>query len=68
MVKGCVIMEQKNLEKENIKHINNASRNGGSSQQDSYSNQHGADQYGSVEPLPESSRPRRDGPGGEDNE
>ncbi len=61
-------MEQKNMEKENTKHINNSTKNSGSSQQDRYSNQSGADQYGYVEPLPESSRPRRDGPGGEDNE
>jgi hypothetical protein len=27
-----------------------------------------ADKYKNVEPLPESSRPRRDGPGGEDGE
>lgn len=27
-----------------------------------------SDKYKNVEPLPESSRPRRDGPGGEDGE
>ena len=29
---------------------------------------HAQDPYANVEPLPESSRPRRDGPGGEDGE
>ncbi|MDO5520958.1 MAG: hypothetical protein Q4G58_10745 [bacterium] len=39
-----------------------------STRSDMYSENNKPDQYGSVEPLPESSRPRRDGPGGEDGE
>ena len=54
------------MKQDDMKHVNNSSKNSSSSQQDKYANQSGADRYGNVEPLPESSRPRRDGPGGED--
>ncbi len=37
-----------------------------SKQQNNYNNSTNCSNNGSVEPLPESSRPRRDGPGGED--
>lgn len=53
-------MNQSNQNKQN----NSSS----ASMKDKYSNQCNCDKYGSVEPLPESSRPRRDGPGGEDAE
>lgn len=43
-----------------------SSQNNNSSMQDKFSNQNNCDKYSSIEPLPESSRPRRDGPGGED--
>ncbi|ERI89871.1 hypothetical protein HMPREF1982_04136 [Clostridiales bacterium oral taxon 876 str. F0540] len=40
-----------------------------STNQSKFSNSNSiADKYKNVEPLPESSRPRRDGPGGEDGE
>ena len=35
-----------------------------SSMKDKFSNQCKSNKYDSVEPLPESSRPRKDGPGG----
>lgn len=47
---------------------NQNKQNNNSSLKDKFSNQCNCDKYGSVEPLPESSRPRRDGPGGEDAE
>lgn len=47
---------------------NQNKQNNESTLKDKFSNQSKCDQYGSVEPLPESSRPRRDGPGGEDAE
>lgn len=37
-----------------------------STQKNNYNNTTNCSNNGSVEPLPESSRPRRDGPGGED--
>ena len=63
MEKGSVLMEQQDKNQ-----TNSNSKNSESTIKDNYSNQSGADRYGSVEPLPESSRPRRDGPGGEDAE
>lgn len=54
-------MRQSNKDSSNYSSQNSSSK-------DKYSNQSQPDQYGSVEPLPESSRPRRDGPGGEDGE
>lgn len=61
--KDGVIMTQRNQNK-----FTNSTKTSSTSQQDKYSNCNHCDQYGSVEPLPESSRPRRDGPGGEDGE
>lgn len=48
------------IENNTAKNSMNQSNN---SQHNNYSN---CNQCGPVEPLPESSRPRRDGPGGED--
>lgn len=58
--KDGVNMSQSNQNKQN----NSSS----TSMKDKFSNQCNCDGCGCVEPLPESSRPRRDGPGGEDAE
>ena len=47
---------------------NQNKQNDDSSLKDKFSNQNKCNKYESVEPLPESSRPRRDGLGGEDAE
>lgn len=56
------------MEQENKNSTTNNYKNSESDMHNSTSSQKGADRYGNVEPLPESSRPRRDGPGGEDAE
>lgn len=48
---------------------NNSNLNQGSTLSASHENNSStSNKYKNVEPLPESSRPRRDGPGGEDGE
>lgn len=59
--------------KNNNSNINLDSNNSNSKQQSSFFNSTNdskstSSKYKNVEPLPESSRPRRDGPGGEDGE
>ncbi len=49
-------------------HDNKSMTNDASDEKATYTNTSKPNQYDSVEPLPESSRPRRDGPGGEDGE
>ncbi len=53
------------MHQQNENKYSNTTESSNSTKQNQFSNR---DQYGSVEPLPESSRPRRDGPGGEDGE
>lgn len=54
------------MNQQNKNQSNKASNSDSLKLQNKYSNTNNCDRYGSVEPLPESSRPRRDGPGGED--